>query len=1027
MAVATGQFEELLREFPANDTARGEYAGLLVTQGRLEDAKRELVTLVDRAPENAEYLKRYTDLLIQRGEFDEAEGRLKQLIDSGEQAIGVMIAYARVLSWNGRQAEALGIYQKNIRVATHLSRDEELLVADLLMELDRPGEAIVLYDQLAVRRPDDPALVAGRLLARARLGDRSGAIEAAGQLDTMTGFRPSDKTTLADTLYRENRPQLALMIYQQLYNADPSNIDLATKIVRCHVRLYQLPAAAAVLRSHDASMEDVRLRLAKANYKTVVGEHAGAYAIYRSLLDEVPSDSIYAIAAIKGMGSLHLAMGDPLGAESYFRHGWRLSPSDPEIKGQLAESLRRQDRISEAVSTLRGEGEFYEGLPGSPSPKVGEQIAVADMLLRAKRYDESESIARMGLSVATGADDQIQLRTILGRSLLKQGRTSEAIDALRRAEAMTGSPDPSLRYGLYQCLQRLGERVAAQSVLADELQSFGPATNSRIELANLAMQEGDGALAERLMQQAVMFDATNVYVRILLGEARAMVGRINGSQEDRPTFEDAITRAPQNIRARLGLARSHARMSQFDSASQHYQSILAALPNHELVQREHARMVYAWKGVDEADYAYRQAEAVHQPEDFLPSDHNPMVDLSILQAEYEQAGLKLSQLQTERIGKRLKNWRPTASRYQFAKLIEMDPQNQEAIFDDAQLLTILGQTRDAIARYQQLLRMDPDHVEAKIALRRLQLELRPQVDSLLSYEIRRGRDGLSDIALGRLETVTRLPRGDQDDYIMAGYAYRFLDARRGDDADGNVAIIGGSIRPIDPLRLFARVDIEDYDNGFSTRPTFQTGIHYRTAGDTLLELNGLLQNVTANGESLRQDIYYGGFELAATRHLSWRWKTGGRYRYTEYSDDNSAHEAVMVNEYLMKPGRHQWIAKTDANLISFEEPTGFGPVRENLFGVEHPYFSPSGFVFLTAGVEYRTWLSRHNFLGSDERWISIYGGARVDSDSEGYGLARFRAHRDVCGWMSAHLDTGGIFSSVYQSFDVSALITIRLP
>ena len=727
------------------------------------------------------------------------------------------------------------------------------------------------------------------------------------------------------------------------------------------------------------------------------------------------------------MGTLHLAMGDPLGAESYFRHGWRLAPRNDSIRGRLAEALRYQNRIEEAVDTLGGTAGFYDEPVDQNGPTVGKQIAIAGLLYRARRYEAAGAAARLGLTLATGADDIITLRTILGRSLLGQGRGSEANETLRRAKTMTRTASPELRYGLYQSMLTLGQTHAASSLFNEELSTFGPATGSRIELANLAMSDGNGALAERLMQRAIMFDGTHVYARLLLGEARAMVGRINGSQEDVATLQDVLTRAPDNTRARLGLARAHARMNRFAAGGRHHEMILAALPNHELVQRERARLLYASKGVDVADLAYHQAESIHRPADFLPSELNPTTDLSILQAQYEQAGQKRLQLQTERMGKRLKNWRPTASQMQFAKLISIDPTNQEAVFDDAQLLSALGRTREAIRRYKQLLRMDPDHVEAKIALRRMQLELRPQVDSSLSYEIRRGRDGLTDLALGRLETVTRLPRGDQDDYLMAGYAYRFLDARRGDDADGNVAILGGSVRPIDPLRLFARIDIEDYDNGFSTRPTFNAGVHYRTAGDTLLELNGLLQNVTANGESIRQDIYYGGFELAATRHLSWRWKTGGRYRFTEYSDDNSAHEAVLINEYLMKPGRHQWIAKTDANLISFEDGTDFGPVRGDLMGVDHPYFSPSGFVFLTAGVEYRTWLSRHNFLGADERWVSIYGGARVDSDSEGYGLARLRAHRDVCGWMSAHLDTGGIFSSVYQSFDVSALITIRLP
>ena len=220
----------------------------------------------------------------------------------------MLIAYARVLTWNGRQAAALQIYEQHLRDAPHLGRVEERLVAELLMELDRPADAIGLYQSLAARGAEDAPLTAGLLLAHARLGDQTGALDAAARLAAMPGFLTADKTTLADTLYREDRTRLALLIYQQIYATDTTNLDIAAKLVRTHVRLFDLPAASAILQSHAGAAEDVRMRLADANYRTVVGEHAGAYAIYRSLLDELPTNSSDAIQAIEGNG--HVAPRD---------------------------------------------------------------------------------------------------------------------------------------------------------------------------------------------------------------------------------------------------------------------------------------------------------------------------------------------------------------------------------------------------------------------------------------------------------------------------------------------------------------------------------------------------------------------------------------------------------------------------------------------------------------------------------------------------------------------------------------------
>ena len=112
--------------------------------------------------------------------------------------------------------------------------------------------------------------------------------------------------------------------------------------------------------------------------------------------------------------------------------------------------------------------------------------------------------------------------------------------------------------------------------------------------------------------------------------------------------------------------------------------------------------------------------------------------------------------------------------------------------------------------------------------------------------------------------------------------------------------------------------------------------------------------------------------------------------------------------------------------MSFDQQTQFGN-PDDLFGTVHPYFTPTGFTFLTAGLKHRFWVSDHSFRGANEHWYSIYGGARVDSDAEGYALVELAAHCDWCGWLTAHADASAIFSDVYQGIAFSGFLTIRFP
>lgn len=1026
ISLAIARFEELFAEFPSHLNATSEYVGLLVQAGQLQKAERHLETIISTQPDNFQFDEIYADILIQQGKHISAETSLRRLAESSNATLENIVTFARVLVWQGKRDEANEIYQQRLTNLGMLPASTESDIAALLMELNRSADALGILARLHESAPENLEVLSDLILANTRLGHEVLVFQQLPALLQSPFVKSHQLLELADTLYRESHYRIALQVYQSASQRDPSDLATQAKIARTHVRLKDMSAAKATLDSLVANDSDPIVRLETANYQTAVGEHASAYAIYRALLNANPHDAV----VLKGLGTLYQAIGDHRAAETVFRQGIGLAPNDTEMRQLLAEALLKQLRVGEATSVLEmqadrlGAGQL--GIPAAVNPSA-TTAAIGDILLRGKEFVSAEAICLAALQRDIDPQSAVALRTTIGFAQLKQGRNSEALDTFTQTRKLAGGNSPKIRYGIYCCLMNMDRPQEAEAALSEELNSFGPSTHDRVLIAQFAMDDCNCLLAERLLQQASMFDPGNIYVRLLLGEARGMCNRCSGDCDDRSQFVSVLTESPSNTRAQLGLARSYLRTNDFAEGSLYFNKILAAFPQHELARIEIARLTYAWKGAERANCVYAAAQSRNQPEDYLPHNRFEDTDLRLMEIEYEQASFRLQTIGAEKSAKYFKDWEPRHSQGFYHSLTALDPTNQEAQFDLAQLYSSLDLTNLAIHQYDHLLSMDPCHTEARIAKRRMQLELQPQVVNSFDFEYRAGREGLTDITTLRLESLAIRPMGDRDEFIIAGYAHRFLRPAQGTGADGNVGIIGFQNKPLDYVNLFAIAELEQYDHGFSTRVPFRAGIRWRTPSDWRVGITGFLENVAANGEAIRQDTFRGGFEATAAKFFTPRWEMDALYRIAGYSDNNTMNEAMVSANYMILPGRNQLRARLDASLFAFREETQFGPNAGDLFGTVHPYFSPSAFTFATAGLEYRTWSSPHNFRGADERWCSVYGGARIDSDREGYGLFQFAAHRDRDGWLSAQLNTSAIFSRVYTSVAVGGFVTIRFP
>ncbi|WP_404308516.1 tetratricopeptide repeat protein [Neorhodopirellula lusitana] len=1032
LPLAIQRFEELLAEFPTYSEVKPEYVGLLIQANQLAKAEIVLKQLIAEFPDVVEYHSMYANFMLQQGKHDLAASSLQQIVNRSDASPQVQITYARILAWQGKQDSARQFYESRLRSLGPLPFKVDADLASLLLELDRPGEAIEVLTRLLQADPGSPSVTAALVLANARIGNDDIIHSYLESLRENPSFDQISRIGLADKLYREGHDQLALQLYQDATLIAPDDVAVRLRIARVFVRLYDMPAAKSTLDGLADHSDERDVRLETANYMTAVGEHARAYAIYQSLLSSDPAD----VDVLQGAGSLSLAIGDHRGAETTFRHALTLRPGDVALSQLLAESLLKQFRVEEAALVLepapqvtRSSGSNSQG--AIPQSDIAAAASIADIMVRGKQFSSAEAFCDAAISSTDGHPAplslRIQLKTTLGFAQLYQGRNIEALDTFTLVKKMKGGNTAKLRYGLHQVLENLDRHGEAEQVLATELGAFAPVTRDRVTIAKLAMSDCRCDLAQRLLEQALAFDPSNELVMILLAESRSMCNRCSGACDDRGEYQSVLVKAPMNTRAQLGLARSYSRTNLFANGNKYYEQILTAFPQHDLARLEQARLTFAWKGADAANCKYIAAKTRNRPQDFLPRSTGLDVDLSHLEIEYQQAGFRLQSIEAERSAKFYKDWRPRYAMGKYRELNQIDPTNQESLFDLGQVYATLNLTQKAIDQYQYLLSKDPCHTEARIALRRMQLETHPQLSNSFEYEYRSGRQGLTDITTMRLETLGVRPMGDQDEFLIAGYAHRFLRPKQGTSADGNVGILGIQTKPLDFVNFFAIAEFEQYDAGFRTRVPFRTGLRWRTPRDVHLGITGFLENVAANGESIRQDVYRGGLELNAAANLSWRWDVDAMYRFAGYSDSNTTHEVVMQSNFLLAPGRNQWRLKSGLNFLSFDEQTVFNANPDDLFGILHPYFSPDAFSFGTSGLEYRRWVSPHNFRGADEHWYSIYGGARIDSDSVGYGLVELKAHRDYRGWLSTDVKTSGIFSKVYTSVGVGAFCTIRLP
>lgn len=985
---------------------RYEFVGLLMCWGSWSEAEGHLRSMVEAAPAEASYQETLADVLIQLQQLPEATALLQSLADRQTLSAAMAIRLGRVLAWQRDYRRAEEVISVMLDRGEPLELTERLGLAEYYVESARPRQALATLEGFPSEVANDTAfqesLLATQTRAEADLGDAARATETVNRLIALPPRDPRKRIDLADALYRSGHDRLASTVYQQLLESGQPDAKLVAKAVTAQVRLLDLPAARATLDRHASAPVSPEVAAAEANYLVVAGRHAEAARRYERLIAADPES----VDLCNGYGHLWFSVGDFLRAEAEYRKSLALEPGSTKSTIFLARALVNSRQHEQAICVLR------DAVIDASSREI-LRLPLIETLGEAGRYTEAAALCVSALGASKDEAERDQLRTELGFARLHQGDLLGACESYEAVLAGRDPFDPKATYGLYRSLRQAGQATVAQALLSRFEEGVGHDLPRRMRLADLATGDCDGTLAERLLAPLHAASPENGFVLIRLGESASLVDRRTGGRRDETYLRRLLEMEPDNTRARLGLARSLARTQQIDCSRYEYATLLAALPSHRLAAGERSRVTYGGHGVDAGvvEFTRAQVRTANAPS----KRTDPLADL-------EQDLLSL-----ESDAKWLKPTQPRRAIGYYRPLLELDRINEEAHFDLAQVYGSLDHTGAAANRFCRLLEVNPCHTEARIALTRAKLERSPQWWSDYTFDELTGRDGLTEITRQRVSTFARGPLGDENEFYYAGYAHEWLEGAGDNCVEADVALLGARRRAGDYTTLFADLEVADYTSGFATRPQFHAGIRHRDPNDVVWTVAGLLENLDSNRESIAQDIYRTGVEATASTAINWRWNLTAGYRGADYSDDNRSHEASLLSEYLLcyGEGRRQWRALVDLYAFDFDDPTRRGPGPDGVVGAVHPYFAPSGFTFATAGLEYKHWLSRHNFKYANHWWWSAYGGARLDSDGVGYGLGRLRSHRDHRNWLTTGVDASVVRSSVYDATSLRAFLIVR--
>lgn len=484
-------------------------------------------------------------------------------------------------------------------------------------------------------------------------------------------------------------------------------------------------------------------------------------------------------------------------------------------------------------------------------------------------------------------------------------------------------------------------------------------------------------------------------------------------------YELAIEDKPSDLELRMKYADSLSYEKLYPEAIEQYDEILAIDP--DLIDAQcHIARVYSWDTrFEEAIAAYDKCIAL----EYSPKEARQKArvlgwwkhydaSLDAYKKLYAKTGDEAVWLESQAKRYYWNGWVFHALR-DFDKLLELEPDNVEALFDKGQLEDYNRMWSEATANYDKIIELQPNHFRADAARNKTELAWKkrrftPRLDWF------RARSDSRDTHINRYSAGGDLYAPlHQKVAIVGGYRFdEFLFDNAGSISrhQGQIGLdlsftpnvwASGSYKPTGYPYMNRLSHL--FDGSLSVRPFDPIVLTAFTMRDDLYN-----QRIVFDKQLHSTDV---GGRIEAKAHR--RWTILGDYRYRMINDSNRQHKFGIENLVF----------------ISFEPKRLTIDLRFDFQDWKQrttDYWSPSNFWHVIATAHWRHYLNPNGmFFGAKNTYYGFKARFQIDRDKKPFIGGTFEFNRDWYQWLSTDVEVFGNYSSIYNDVGALAKMVIR--
>ncbi|MCX8266819.1 MAG: tetratricopeptide repeat protein, partial [Planctomycetota bacterium] len=708
---ATARYEDLLLRYPRSVEGLNEYAGILVQQGRPLEAVAQYETLIGVDADSTQARLSLANIYMEMDELGFAAEQLGRALAIDPGLVEAGIKLVRVHAWNNDFEKSKEVFEEYLLDLDSSDPATRQLLSSMLLDMRRPEEALVLISALVEEDETDSKALAALARTYTMLGNHIEAISIVRNIVNLEEIDIPALLELANFMRDSGNFRAAIELNNRVLGENASDAGALIANANLHLAAHLPNKALQILSSPELNRKSRGYLQSKALYHSMVGEYAHALEIYRGLLN----DNITDFEIRLSLGKLYCQTGEFQKAKAELQRVPDKSSFNQKAKLELARCLFVERRYQEAAAHCRS-------LMGRNPRDFEAVVLLARSSIKRGMATEARHMCLQFLEDnPTASYATLAVKTTLAEAYLAE---NQGLRAKTLFDEILSDPYggliPEARYGLAKADSRLtGAESANAELLEQGMAGMGADFRLLMNLGQLAAADGDYGLAIELFNQIMSWDPGNQAALVSRAEAKAALRGEGMTQSALTDFDRLLRQAPSNIRARLGVARIQASLKLYDAAVKSYDLVLQHDPTYSVAIREKAR-AQTWSQNPEA--AAATYEQLAESEEFNLVRGSGIPTAADLEGIH-LAGAANAEIETiasleQRSKEMLLNRHYYESIPLLRSLIETEPSNQEARFDLAQALSNTGQTLKAMDEYKEILEINSNHREARMALSR---------------------------------------------------------------------------------------------------------------------------------------------------------------------------------------------------------------------------------------------------------------------------------------------------------------------